>query len=111
MPAGPADIGIQNASETLLQNIEYEKSLSERVRTDKDGGFACGKAFDPQITGSLTLLGTSAQGLGVAASGIDGIEDGVTVFNEKTHSQTQDDYDETQLSFENSPSAEVGAAV
>jgi len=110
MPAGPADIGIQSASATLLQAIEYEKSLSDKIRKDRLGGFAVGNAFDPQITGSLTILGTSDTGLGVAAAGIDGIEDGVTVFTEKNHTQVQDDYDETQVSFENSPGAEEGAA-
>jgi len=110
MPAGPADIGITSASETLLQSIEYEKALSEKVRMDKDGGFAVGKAFDPIISGSLTVLGTSDGFVGVAAAGITGITAGVTVFSEKSHTQTQDDYDETQLTFENAPSAEEGAA-
>jgi hypothetical protein len=110
MPSGPADIGIQSASATLLQSIEYEISLSEKVRKDLLGKFAVGKAFDPQITGSLTILGTSDTALGVAAAGIDGIEDGVTVFTEKNHTQVNEDYDETQLSFENSPGAAEGAA-
>lgn len=110
MPAGPADIGIQSASETLLQSIEYEKALSEVVRRNREGGFGVGKAFDPIISGSLTILGTSTTGIGIAASGIDGIEDGVTVFTEKSHVQVQDNYDETQMSFENAPDAEEGAA-
>lgn len=110
MPAGPSDIGIQSASETLLQNIEYEKKVSEVVKKNSRGGFAKANAFDPLITGSLTILGTSATNVGVAAAGIDNIEDGVTVFTEKTHAQKQDDYDETQTSFENAPAAETGAA-
>lgn len=110
MPAGPADIGIQSASETMLQSIEYEKVLSEVVRRNASGGFQVGKAFDPIISGSLTILGTSAINIGIAAAGIDGIEDGVTVFTEKSHVQVQDNYDETQLSFENCPAAEEGAA-
>jgi len=110
MPSGPADIGIVSASETLLQSIEFEKSLSEVVRKNKDGGFAAANAFDPLITGSLTILGTSDTALGVAAAGIDNIDSGVTVFTEKTHTQVNDNYDETQVSFENAPGAEEGAA-
>ena len=110
MPTGPADIGIVSADETLLQSIEFEKSLSEVVRKNKDGGFAKANSFDPIITGSLTILGTSATALGVTAAGIDNIVDGVTVFTEKSHTQVNDNYDETQTSFENAPGAAVGDA-
>lgn len=110
MPSGPADIGIVSADETLLQSIEFEKASSKVVRKNKDGGFAKARAFDPLITGSLTVLGTSGTALGVAAAGIDNIEDGVTVFTEKTHTQVNDNYDETQTSFENAPGAEEGEA-
>ncbi len=70
MPSGPADIGIQSAEDTLLQNIDFERSVSEVVRKDRTGGFAVGNKFDPINTGSLTVLGTSATTLGVAAAGL-----------------------------------------
>lgn len=110
MPAGPADIGIQSSNAAMLQSIEYEISLSEAIRTGPVGGFLKGNAFDPQISGSLTFLGTSEIDLGVAASGITGIAAGVTVFNEKTVTEVQDNYNETQLSFDNAPGAETGPA-
>lgn len=108
MPVGPADIGIQSSAVALLLSIEYEIALSEKVRTAVNGGLAKAKGFDPLISGSLTVLGSSAQALGVAASGIDGIEDGVTVFTEINHDQAPDNYDETKMSFENAPEAEDG---
>lgn len=110
MPAGPADIGITESSETLMQSIEFEKALSEVVRKDRTGGFAVAHAFDPLITGSLTILGTSNVAVGVAAAGLSSVASGITVFTEKDHVQVNDNFDETTLSFENAPSAETGAA-
>ena len=110
MPAGPADIGIVNATGVLLQNIEYEGALSEVMRMGSEGEFAVAHAFDPIFTGSLSHLGTSETDIGVAASGITGITAGITVFTETSHAQVNDNYDETTVSFENAPGAEAGAA-
>ena len=50
---GPADIGITEATDTLVQSVEIESKLSEVVRQDKDGKLAGAQAFDPEISGSL----------------------------------------------------------
>jgi hypothetical protein len=113
MPAGPADIGISSiATPTSIQSVEFEISLTiVGPRAAVDGTFAQANAIDPLITGSLEILGDSSIDLGVAASGITGISAGVTVWTEKTETDTQDDYNTTSVSFENAPGAEVGAAV
>ena len=95
-------IGISEASEVLTQSVEIEKTLSEVVRKNKDGGFGAAHAFDPVITGTVTVLGTTGDAVGGDLDTvISSVTNGVTIVTEKTVTKTQDNFDETQVSFTN----------
>lgn len=100
------EIGITEASDTLTQSVEIEKKLSEVMRKNADGTFAQAQAFDPMITGSITVLGTTSDAVGSDLStGLASVSGGVTIVTEKTHKTTQDNFDETSVSFTNAPGA------
>lgn len=99
-------IGITEASDTLTQSVEIEKTLSEVVRKNKDGGFGAAHAFDPMISGTITVLGTTADAVGADLStSLTSVSAGVTIVTEKTVTKTQDNFDETQIAFMNAPGA------
>jgi hypothetical protein len=99
-------IGITEASDTLTQSVEIEKTLSEVVRKDKDGGFGVAHAFDPMVSGTVTVLGTTTDTVGSDLStSLSSISGGVTIVTEKTVTRTQDNFDETQVAFMNAPGA------
>jgi hypothetical protein len=98
------DIGVSSASDMMVQSLEVEKSLSEVVRKNKDGGFAMANAFDPMISGSLTILGTSGDTVGGNLStAVSLVSGGRTIVTETTHTRTQDNFDETSVNFQNAP--------
>ena len=91
----------------LTQSVEIEKTLSEVVRKNKDGGFGAAHAFDPIITGTVTVLGTTDDAVGGDLdTALSAVTTGVTIVTEKTVTKTQDNFDETQVSFTNAPGAE-----
>jgi len=99
-------IGVSEASDTLTQSVEIERTLSEVVRKDKDGGFGAAHAFDPMISGTITVLGTTGDTVGSDLStGLTSVSAGVTIVTEKTVTATQDNFNETQVSFMNAPGA------
>lgn len=99
-------IGVASASNLMVQNLEVERSLSEVVRKNKDGGFAVATAFDPMISGSVTILGTSDDNVGGdLQTAISLVSGGKTIVTEKTYTRNQDNFDETSVSFQNAPSA------
>jgi hypothetical protein len=99
-------IGITEATEALCQSVELEKSLSEVVRKDKDGGFGVGHTFDPQVTGTLKVLGTTSDSPGSdLATALSSLSEGVTLVTDVEHALTNDDFDETTISFRNAPGA------
>ena len=100
------DIGVSSASDMMVQSLEVEQSLSEVVRKNKDGGFAVANSFDPMISGSITILGTSGDEVGGNLStAVSLVSGGKTIVTETTHSRNQDNYDETSVSFQNAPGA------
>lgn len=103
------EIGVTEASDLYVQSVDIEKKVSEVVRQDKDGKFLVGKTFDPVISGSLKLVGKADDEVGDPDAGLttalSSISGGVTIVTEKTHTTTQDNYDETDVSFENYPGA------
>jgi len=100
------EIGITEASDTLTQSVEIERTLSEVVRKNKDGGFGAAHAFDPMVTGTVTVLGTTSDTVGSDLStGLTSVSGGVTIVTEKTVTATQDNFNETQVSFMNAPGA------
>jgi hypothetical protein len=99
-------IGITEASDILTQSVEIEKTLSEVVRKNKDGGFGAANAFDPMISGTITVLGTTADEVGSdLTTGLASVSGGVTIVTETNYTTTQDNFDETQVSFMNAPGA------
>jgi hypothetical protein len=102
MPA-PANIGITSYSDSLTQSVEREISLKEVVRKNKDGGFAAAHAWDPTTTASLKILGTSSEAVGEAIT-VSGLT-GVVLVTEKTHSRTNDNFDETDITIIGAPGA------
>jgi len=110
MPAGPADIGITEASETLTQTVDLEGKLSDVVRKNKDGGFAVANAWDPVVTGSIKVLGTTADVVGESlTTALASVDSGKIIITEKTHTRTQDNYDETDIAFSQWPNADDGS--
>jgi hypothetical protein len=100
------EIGITEASDTLTQSVEIERTLSEVVRKDKDGGFGAAHAFDPMISGTVTVLGTTGDTVGSGLStSLSSVSGGTTIVTEKTVTATQDNFNETQVSFMNAPGA------
>lgn len=100
-------IGISEASNYLTQSVEIEAKVSDVMRKNADGTFGQAEAFDPIITGSVTVLGTTADAVGGDLStGLSSVASGITIVTEKTHKRTQDNFDETTVSFTNAPSAE-----
>jgi hypothetical protein len=99
-------IGITEASDTLTQSVEIERTLSEVVRKNKDGGFGAAHAFDPMISGTITVLGTTGDTVGSNLStSLTSVSAGVTIVTEKTVTATQDNFNETQVSFMTAPGA------
>jgi hypothetical protein len=99
-------LGISEASDTLTQSVEIEKTLSEVVRKNKDGAFGAAHAFDPMISGTITVLGTTGDVVGSdLTTALVSVTGGVTIVTEKTFTTSQDNFDETQISFMNAPGA------
>jgi hypothetical protein len=109
MAAGPAHIGITEASDTLVQSVEVEKKLSiDVVRKDKDGKFAMAHAADPVSTFSITLLGDSDEEPGTElALSLASLTGGKALVLDKTHKRVNDNFDETTVSGEHYPGATV----
>jgi hypothetical protein len=102
MPA-PSDIGIASYSDSLTQSVEREITMQEVVRKSSDGGFGAAHAWNPRTTASIKVLGTSSEAVGAAIT-VSGLS-GVVLVTEKTHSRTNDNFDETDLSVVGAPGA------
>jgi hypothetical protein len=101
------ELGITEASDNLTQSVEIEKTLSEVVRKNKDGVFGAAHAFDPMISGTVTVLGTTADAAGSDLStGLSSVSGGVTIVTEVTVTTSQDNFNETQVSFMSAPGAD-----
>jgi hypothetical protein len=105
MPAGPTSIGISQASGTLLESVEWERKVEEKVIKDSQGGFGQGQAFDPTIEFSVKGRGDTSMAVGVGASGISTISGGTTLILKVKHSQKNDDFESFEYSGTNYPSA------
>jgi hypothetical protein len=102
----PLSIGVTQASDVLTQSVEIENKLSEVVRKKNDGTFGAGQAFDPIISGSVTVLGTTGDVVGGALqTALTAVSTGVNIVTETTHKTSQDNFDETTISFTNAPGA------
>jgi formylmethanofuran dehydrogenase subunit C len=102
----PLEVGITEASDTLTQSVEIEKTLSEVFRKNAAGEFGAAHAFDPMITGTVTVLGTTDDVVGSDLStGLSSVSGGVTIVTEKTLTRRNDNFDETQVSFMTAPGA------
>jgi len=105
MPAGPSDIGITQSTAALLESVEWETKLEERVIKATEGGFGQGKAFDPITEFSVKGRGANAMALGAGAAGIDAITGGTTLILKIKDSQKNDDYPTFEYSGTNYPNA------
>ena len=105
MPAGPSNIGITQATGTLLESVEWERKLEEKVIKDLSGGFGQGQAFDPIIEFSVKGRGDTAMAVGVGASGIAAITGGTTLILKVKRSQKNDDFNSFEYSGTNYPNA------
>ena len=99
-------IGVTEASDVNVQSVEIERKMSEVLRKDKDGKFLRFNTFDPITTGSITILGDSTDVVGgPLITTLTSVSTGVNLISEKTVNTTQDNYNETQVSFIYAPSA------
>ena len=105
MPVGPSNIGITQATGTLLESVEWERKLEEKVIKDLSGGFGQGQAFDPLIEFSVKGRGDTAMAVGVGASGIAAITGGTTLILKVKRSQKNDDFNSFEYSGTNYPNA------
>ena len=110
MAAGPADIGITEATDTLVQSVEIERKMGiDVVRKDREGRFACAHMADPMQTFSVTVLGETGEAVGEAlAMSLSQVTGGRSVVLERTHKRVNDNFNETTFSGEHYPSATVG---
>ena len=105
MAAGPTDVGITQASGTLLETVEWETKVDEKVIKTLTGGFGQGQTFDPVIDFSLKGRGPTALAVGVGAAGITAISGGTTLILKVKHSEKNDDFDSFEVSGNNYPNA------
>ncbi len=105
MPSGPSYIGITQATGTLLESVEWEQKLEEKVIKDLSGGFGQGQAFDPVIEFSVKGRGDTAMAVGIGASGITAITGGTTIISKLNRSQKNDDFPSYEYSGSNYPGA------
>lgn len=106
MPASDLNIGVTEASDAAVQSVEIEESVSEVVRQDRESKFLVGQTFNPVRSGSIKILGESDDEVGGDLStALASISEGVTIVNEKMVNTTQDNFDETDVSFQNFPNA------
>ena len=105
MPAGPTSIGITQATGTLLESVEWERKLEEKVIKTLEGGFGDGHAFDPIIEFSVKGRGDTSMAVGVGAAGIDAITGGATLILKVKRGQKNDDFDSFEYSGTNYPNA------
>jgi len=105
MPAGPSNIGITQATGTLLESVEWERKLEEKVIKDLSGGFGQGQAFDPVLEFSVKGRGDTAMAVGIGAAGISAITGGTTLILKVKRSQKNDDFNSFEYSGTNYPNA------
>ena len=105
MPSGPANIGITQVAAALIESVEWEQKVEEKIIKSSDGGFGQGQTFDPIIEFSVKGRGTTTVGVGVASSGIAAITGGTTLILKAKHSQKNDDFDTFEYSGTNYPNA------
>ena len=105
MPSGPTDIGITQASATLLESIEWETKLEEKTIKASNGTFGQGQTFDPLIEFSVKGRGSPTVAVGIGAAGIAAITGGTTLILKVKHSQKNDDFESFEYSGTNYPNA------
>ncbi len=105
MPSGPSSIGITQATGTLLESVEWETKMEEKVIKTLTGGFGDGKAFDPIIEFSVKGRGDTAMAVGIGAAGIAAITGGTTLILKVKQSQKNDDFNSFEYSGTNYPNA------
>ena len=105
MPAGPSNIGITQATGTLLESVEWETKLEEKVIKTLTGGFGQGQAFDPIIEFSVKGRGDTAMAVGIGVAGITAITGGTTLILKVKRSQKHDDFNSFEYSGNNYPNA------
>ncbi|XHR27611.1 MAG: hypothetical protein ACFUZC_16925 [Chthoniobacteraceae bacterium] len=105
MPSGPSDIGITQASASLLESVEWETKLEEKTIKATDGSFGQGQTFDPTIEFSVKGRGTSTVAVGIGAAGIAAITGGTTLILKVKYSQKNDDFESFEYSGTNYPNA------
>ena len=105
MPAGPTAIGITQATGTLIESVEWEEKVEEKVIKDRNGGFGQGKTFDPTVEFSVKGRGDTSMVVGVGASGIAAITGGTTLILKVKRGQKNDDFEGFEYSGTNYPNA------
>jgi len=105
MPSGPAAIGITQVEGALIESVEWEQKVEEKVIKSSSGGFGQGQTFDPIIEFSVKGRSTTTVGVGAASSGITAITGGTTLILKSKHSQKNDDFDSFEYSGTNYPNA------
>ena len=105
MAAGPSNIGISQATGTLIESVEWEQKVEEKIIKDLHGAFGQGQAFDPTVEFSVKGRGDTSMAVGVGASGISAISNGTTLILKVKRSQKNDDFDSFEYSGTNYPSA------
>ncbi|XHR27548.1 MAG: hypothetical protein ACFUZC_16580 [Chthoniobacteraceae bacterium] len=105
MPAGPANPGITQSTAALLESVEWEKKLEEKIIKSTTGGFGQGQAIDPTIEFSVKGRGDTSVAVGVGTAGIAAITGGTTLILKRKRSQKNDDFNSYEYSGTNYPSA------
>jgi hypothetical protein len=105
MPSGPTEIGITQTEASLIESVDWETKLEEKVIKETDGSFGQAHAFDPVVEFSVKGRGNTEVALGIGAAGIDAISDGTSIISKIKYSQKNDDFDSFEYSGTNYPDA------
>jgi hypothetical protein len=107
MPATDVKFGITRHEGTLIDSVETDDSVQVKELAGSDGEVARVHPYKRMTEGSVKGHGELAIAPGVGASGVSGIESGVTVITNVKKSESNEDFDGWEYSFKHYPTAEA----
>lgn len=102
-------IGVQSVSAELIESVESTRQMESKMIMSTDGGFGEARTFDPTYEFTVKGRGTTSVKAGDStASGYvpDAISGGRTIITSVKLTQSNDDYNEFEISGVNYPEAQ-----
>ena len=101
-------IGVQSVTAELIESVESTKQMESKMIMSNEGGFGEARTFDPTYEFTVKGRGTTSVKAGdESAAGYmpDIISGGRTIITSVKMTQTNDDYNEFEISGVNYPEA------